>query len=84
MTDATPLSFDLSAVHRKKLTVAFDGGNQSSDTGLLLLRAAEDKVGIIEALASALVDWRDPSRIRHTLTDIVTARVSIAFGGQWP
>lgn len=75
MTDATPLPFDLPAVARKKLTVAFDGGNQSSDAGLLLLRAAEDKVGVIEALASALVDWRDPSRIRHTLTDIITARV---------
>lgn len=75
MTDATPLPFDLPAVARKKLTVAFDGGNQSSGGGLLLLRAAEDKVGIVEALACALVDWRDPSRIRHTLSDIITARV---------
>ena len=75
MTDATPLPFDLPAVARKKLTVAFDGGNQSSDAGLLLLRAAEDTAGVIEALASALVDWRDPSRIRHTLSDIMTARV---------
>ncbi len=31
MTDATPLPFDLPAVARKKLTVDFDGGNQSSD-----------------------------------------------------
>ncbi len=75
MTDVTPLPFDLPAVSRKKLTVAFDGGNQSSDAGLLLLRSAEDKVGIVEALASALVDWRDPSRIRHTLEEIMAARV---------
>ena len=38
MTDATPLPFDLPAVARKKLTVDFDGGNQSSDAGVLLLR----------------------------------------------
>ena len=41
MTDDTPLPFDLPAVRRKKLTVDFDGGNQSSDAGVLLLRAAE-------------------------------------------
>jgi hypothetical protein len=32
------LPFELPAVRRKKLTVDFDGGNQSSDAGLLLLR----------------------------------------------
>ena len=40
MTDDTPLPFDLPSVHRKKLTVDFEGGNQSSDAGLLLLRQA--------------------------------------------
>jgi hypothetical protein len=35
MTDDTPLPFDLSAVRRKKLTVDFGGGNQSSNGGLL-------------------------------------------------
>jgi len=29
MTDATPLPFELPSVRRKKLTVDFDGGNQS-------------------------------------------------------
>jgi hypothetical protein len=38
MTDDMPLPFDLPAVRRKKLTVDFEGGNQSSDDGLLLLR----------------------------------------------
>jgi hypothetical protein len=33
MTDATPLPFDLPSVRRKKLTVDFEGGNQSSDAG---------------------------------------------------
>ena len=31
---------------RKKLTIDFAGGNQSSDGGLLLLRAAERKLGV--------------------------------------
>jgi hypothetical protein len=53
MTDDTPLPFDLPAVCRKRLTVDFNGGTQSSDGGLLLLRAAERKVGVCERLAAA-------------------------------
>ena len=75
MTDATPLPFDLPAVRRKKLTVDFDGGNQSSDAGLLLLRGAEKKTGVVARLAAALRDRRDPLRIRHRLGEIIEARV---------
>ena len=65
MTDATPLPFDLPAVCRKKLTVDFDGGNQSSDAGVLLLRAAEAKIGVIAAMAKSLPDRRDQTTGRH-------------------
>jgi Transposase DDE domain group 1 len=75
MTNATPLPFDLPAVARKKFTVDFDGGNQSSDAGVLLLRAAEQKIGVIGRLAAALPDRRDPTRVRHRLTEIIAARV---------
>jgi hypothetical protein len=37
MSNDTLLPFDLPSVGRKKLTVDFAGGNQSSDGGLLLL-----------------------------------------------
>jgi len=75
MTNVTPLPFDLPAVARKKLTVDFDGGNQSSDAGVLLLRAAEQKIGVIARLAAALPDRRDPARIHHRFTEIIGARV---------
>lgn len=75
MIDATPLPFDLPAVARKKLTVDFDGGNQSSDAGVLLLRAAEQKIGIVARIAAALPDRRDPTRIVHKLQEIIAARV---------
>ena len=32
MTDDTPLPFDLPSVHRKKLTVDFEGGNLTGFT----------------------------------------------------
>ena len=75
MVDLTPLPFDLPAVRRKKLTVDFDGGNQSSDAGVLLLRAAEQKIGVVKRMAEALPDRRDPTRIRHRLDEIIAARV---------
>ena len=81
MTDDTLLPFDLPAVCRKKLTVDFDGGNQSSDGGLLLLRQAERKLGVCARLAAAMPDRRDASRIEHEMFEMVTARVSaIACG----
>lgn len=75
MTDAIPLPFELPAVARKKLTVDFDGGNQSSDAGLLLLRGAEQRTGIIARMAAALPDRRDLLRVRHHLREIIGARV---------
>jgi len=41
MPDALLLPFDLPAVRRKKLTVDFEGGKQSSNGGALLLRESE-------------------------------------------
>src|SRR6202047_2719240 len=81
MTDDTLLPFDLPAVHRKKLTVDFDGGNQSSDAGLLLLREAERRLGVCRRLAEAVPDRRDADRIRHVMLEMVMARASaIACG----
>jgi hypothetical protein len=77
----TPLPFDLPAVRRKKLTVDFDGGNQSSDAGLLLLREAERKLGVCRRLAAAMPDRRDPDRILHEMFEMVAARsMAIACG----
>jgi hypothetical protein len=76
MTNDTPLPFDLPAVQRKKLTVDFEGGNQSSDAGLLLLREAERKLGVCRRLADAMPDHRDQSRIRHEMFELVMARSS--------
>ena len=75
MTDDMPLPFDLPAVRTKKLTVDFDGGNQSSDAGMLLLRGAEKKTGVLARLAAAMRDRRDLTRIRHRMGEIIEARV---------
>jgi hypothetical protein len=81
MTEDTPLPFDLPAVHRKKITVDFNGGNQSSNAGLLVLRESERKLGVCQRLAAAMPDRRDPNRIQHSMREMLMARVSaIACG----
>jgi hypothetical protein len=81
ITDATPLPFDLPSVRPKKLTADFEGGNQSSDAGLLLLREAERKLGVCRRLAEAMPDHRDPDRVRHAMFEMVMGRAAaIACG----
>ncbi|HYA38222.1 MAG TPA: IS1380 family transposase [Candidatus Methylomirabilis sp.] len=81
MNTDTPLPFDLPAVRRKKLTVDFNGGNQSSDAGLLLLREAERRLGVCRRLAVAMPDRRAPNRVVHEMFEMVAARaMAIACG----
>lgn len=74
MSEDSLLPFDLSAVQRKKLTVCFDGGQLSSDGGLLLLREAERKIAIADRLAAAISDTRDSARIDHTMSELIKTR----------
>jgi len=81
MSDNMPASLDLPAVRRKKLTASFDGGQLSSDGGLLLLREAERRLGIASRLAGAIRDRRDPTRVDHALPELLKTRIfAIACG----
>jgi hypothetical protein len=81
MTDDTPLPFDLPAVARKKVTLAFDGGRLSSDAGVLLLREAERGLDIARRLAGCITDRRDPAKINHTVVEMLRYRMlAIAAG----
>jgi hypothetical protein len=59
VTEDTPLPFELPTVHRNKIIVDFNGGNQSSHAGLLLLLDAERKLSACERLAVAMPNRRE-------------------------
>ena len=81
MDDDTTEAFGFPAVGRKRLSAAFDGGRLTSDGGVLLLAAAERRLGLCDRLASLIADPRDPSRVIHPLADILRARIlAIACG----
>ena len=81
MTDDNLLPFSFPAVSGKQITAAFDGGRLTSDGGVMLLSMAERRLGIAQRLARCFPDARDPTRITHTLADMIRARIfAIACG----
>jgi hypothetical protein len=81
MSDDTIEPFRFPAVGRKKLTAAFDGGRLTSDGGVMLLAAAERRIGIAELVAALIADLRDPLLVTHSVADILRARMlAIACG----
>ena len=81
MEEDSFLPFELPAVARKKLSVAFDGGMLSSDAGVLVLRDVERRLGMATRLAGCILDRRNARRIDHTLEEMLRLRMfAIAAG----
>ena len=83
MLDDMLPGFSLPAIGGKKVTAAFDGGRLSSDGGVFLLAAADQRLGLTETLAGLIPDPRDPARVTHTVAEMVRARV-FAIGCGYP
>ena len=65
----------------KKVAVDFNGGEVSSDAGLLFLRETESQIGVINRVANAIHDQRHRSYIKHQIVQMLTQRVfQIAAG----
>ena len=60
---------------RRQVRAAFDAGPISSDGGLLLLRQADRRLGLTEALAQALPDWREKRRVEHSDLELIRQRI---------
>jgi hypothetical protein len=58
----------------RALVVTFDQPHASSDGGAILFKAADRRVGVIDAVTTALPDRRDPAKVTHTLRDLVAQR----------
>ena len=81
MSDDTVEPFLFPAAGRKKVTAAFDGGRITSDGGVMLLAAAERRIGMIDRLARLIADPRNPLFVTHSVADILRARMlAIACG----
>lgn len=71
----------LSSIQNQSVLLDFDGGQLSSDAGLLLLKEVEGRIGIIKALAEVIHDPRDSRYVKHQSIDLMTQRTfQIAAG----
>jgi hypothetical protein len=60
---------------KKTITINFNGGNITSDAGLLPIREYDEKIGFTQRLAAIISDKRKPCLIHHDLADIVRQRL---------
>ena len=81
MTECTSKTLQFSSLSRKKILADFDGGHLTSDGGGLLLREANRRTGLIDALAECIADPREPAKIKHDVKTMLAQRVyGIALG----
>ena len=71
----------LSPVAGMPLIARFDGGQLSSNGGLLALREVERRLGIADRLAACIDDPRAPERVRHGLAAILRFRMLMIAAG---
>ena len=81
MVDATPFLPGLSLVQGKAVVARFDGGQLSSEGGLLVLREVERRLGLADRLATCLKDPRAPEKVVHRLTEIIRFRMLMIAAG---
>lgn len=68
-------SIALGKLGRRTIEAAFDGGDLTSEAGVLLLRRADERIGLTRAVATAFADRRDPGRITHDLRTLLAQRL---------
>lgn len=75
MTECTQPTFRFEAPKRREIVARFDGGTISSDGGAVLLVEAERRARIVGRFAGCFQDHRDPTRVEHSISELVMQRV---------
>ena len=81
MTDCRQGILDFPSFDARKIEASFEGGDVSSDGGVMLLRQADRRLGLCRALDRAIEDPRDAAMISHRQLDLLRQRIyGIALG----
>jgi len=71
----------LSPVLGKSVVARFDGGQLSSDAGVLVLREIEQRLCLAERLAACIDDPRAQAQVLHGLADMIRFRMLMIAAG---
>jgi len=75
MTECNTGQLGFSFLRKRKLTVDFGGGEITSDSGLLLVRQADQSLGLLEGLSKCIVERRDTRYTDHDLLTLLRQRI---------
>src|SRR5437763_6795212 len=75
MTPRYTRHFTLAKAHRQPLAVAFDGPDIVTDTGLLTVRALDQRLGYLADLARRLPDPRAQDFVTHSAEEVLAQQV---------
>ncbi len=79
-----PLAQSLEASQKlggRELVWRFDGGDITSDGGVLALKKLEERTGIVRRFAACFTDYRKADQIEHPLLDLIMQRIfGLALG----
>lgn len=75
MTNCTQTSFEFPALNRKKIKAEFNGGDITSDGGVLFLRQIDKRTGLLDAVNKVIPDPRDPRFIEHSQLSLLQQRI---------
>lgn len=75
MPNCTVESIELGKVGRRVIEASFDGGDISSDAGVLLLRRADERVGLTRAIAQVFADERRATSVTHPIHALLAQRI---------
>ena len=60
----------------KPVYLNFNGGNLTSDVGVLLIKELDQRLGLVENIAEVIPDYRDQRYIDHTYLELLRQRVA--------
>ena len=80
-TECTVEQLSFQGVGKRQIVARFDGGQLSSDGGGLLLREVERRTNLLTQFAACFRDYRNPTRVEHSLESLISQRVvGLALG----
>ena len=81
MTKCTTRTIEFTRCKRRKVQADFDGGEITSDAGVMLLSEVDKKLKLTERIAANLYDPRCRGKCDHSMLDLLRQRVyAIALG----
>lgn len=75
MTECNTAPLAFTSLGRRRLEADFAGGHLTTDAGALLLREADRRLGLLDALDAALPDPRHPALLTHPQRALLAQRV---------